>query len=240
MFDELIKNTSVIVLCGGLGTRLRPVVPDTPKSLAPVGGRPFLDILLSFLKEQGLRHVILAVGYGGDKIKRHYAANRSFDVVFSEETTPLGTGGAFKKALPLTRSKEVIAVNGDTLCPIRYADLLRFHTENGALASLAITAKNRHDVGGVRIDARGLILDYEERPVAHTHPFMSAGTFVFQRDVRAHLPAQEVFSLERDVLPGLVEMRQCFGYSTSASALDIGTPERYAEAQRSLHTRAEI
>ena len=227
----LLKNTSAIVLCGGLGTRLRPVLADIPKALAPIGEKPFLDILLFFLKQQGIQSVILAIGYGGDKIKKHCAQNQVLDLVFSEETSLLGTGGAFRKALAFAKGDQVIVVNGDTLCPINYADLLNFHLNKSALLSMVLTSKNRHDVGGVRIDAQGLILDYEERPAVDSHSFMSAGIYIFKKEVLALIPKQEVFSLEYDFLPKLVKTRQCFGYITKARAIDIGTPERYSEAQ---------
>ena len=233
--DQLGK-TSVIVLCGGLGTRLRPVLPDIPKALAPIGGRPFFDILFSFFGQQGIRHVILAIGHGGEKIKERYAAHELFDVVFSEETTPLGTGGALKKAFARAEGEEAVVMNGDTLCPINYADLVGFHREKQALLTIVVAARNRGDIGGVKLGAGGLVLDYTERPPLATHPFMGAGIYACNREILAHMPDREVFSLEYDVLPGVVHTRRCFGYLTKETPVDIGTPERYAAAQNGIRT----
>jgi len=228
---DVLRNTSAIVLCGGLGTRLRPVLAQIPKALAPIGEDPLLDILLSYFKRQGIRDVILATGYGGDKIKNYYSRGQRFNLVFSEEPSPLGTGGALKKALTYAKSGQVIVVNGDTLCPINYADFLNFHLQKKALLSMVLSAKNRKDGGGARTDSEGLILDFEERSAVDTHPFISVGIYLLKKEAFKFMPEEEAFSLEYDFFPALVKTKRCFGYITKARAVDIGTPERYQGAK---------
>lgn len=231
MSKTILKNTAAIVLCGGMGTRIRPVLADVPKVLAPLGERTVLDIIISFFKKQGIQNIILAIGYGGDKIKKYCAAHQISDLTFSQESAPLGTGGALKKALALTRSNYVIVVNGDTLCPINYADLLNFHLKKNALLSMVLSLKSRLDTGGVKIDARDVILDYKERAASDSYPFMSSGVYIFRKEALDFMPSKEVFSLEYDFLPRLVSIGRCFGYPIKEAVIDIGTPERYQEAK---------
>src|SRR5437667_8523550 len=101
-----------IVLCGGAGLRLRSVTGDAPKSLASIGGRPFLDILLNQLRRHGFQHVILAVGYQRDLIRSHFD-NRAhgMPLEYSIESTPLGTGGALRNAVDLIKSDSVLIMN---------------------------------------------------------------------------------------------------------------------------------
>lgn len=230
MSEGIRTQASAIILCGGLGTRLRTTVPDVPKALAPVRGRPFLDILLAHLKREGVRDVILAIGHGGERIKAHCARVYA-KVKFSEETAPLGTGGALKKALSLADHGTVLVLNGDTHCPVSYDDFLLFHASKGALLSMVVAKKNRDDVGGVHMGADNMLLEYSERPKAGAHSFMSAGVYAVGRQVRAHMLARDEFSFEYDALPALVGTRRCFGYATHVSVIDIGTPERYRKAQ---------
>src|SRR5882762_2898218 len=116
-----------IVLCGGAGLRLRSVTGDAPKSLASIGGRPFLDILLSQLRRHGFQHVILAVGYQRELIRSHFD-NRAHDMSleYSIESTPLGTGGALRNAVDFVQSDSVLIMNGDSYTD---ADLSGFESD---------------------------------------------------------------------------------------------------------------
>lgn len=230
----MFSKTRAIILCGGLGSRLRPVLTGVPKVLAPLGGRPLLDILLSFLKRQGIQNVILATGYGSEQIRKHCALSPIVKVIFSEESTPLGTGGALKKAASLVAGDYIFVLNGDTLCELDYADFFEFHLAQGALASIAVGPRNREDSGGVKIGTHNLILGYQERPRDSRYPFMSAGSYLLSKAAIALMPRREVFSLEHDFFPKLVKSGQCFGYVTHSPIIDIGTPERYLAAATSL------
>ena len=126
-----------IVLAGGFGTRLKEVVSDVPKPMAPVNGKPFLEYLIKDLGEKGIRHIILAVGYK-KKIIKEYFKNRyeSIEITYSEELTPLGTGGAIKKALKLAKEEDVFIVNGDTFFDIDLKRMKEFHTENKSILTV--------------------------------------------------------------------------------------------------------
>ena len=119
----------VLILAGGLGTRLRSVVPELPKAMAPIGGRPFLAHLLEQLKEQGVQHMGLAVGYQSQVIKDYFQDGTELGVhlTYSEEKHPLGTGGGMKKASELL-PEEFLVLNGDSYLQIDFRKLTAFHT----------------------------------------------------------------------------------------------------------------
>ena len=129
-----------IILAGGLGTRLRKVLPDIPKPLAPVNGRPFLDALLEYLDcSENIGKVVLATGHLAEAIMDRYAdAQYHFPIVFSREESLLGTGGAIKYALPLTSGDDVIVINGDTYADVDIRALLKFHREKNGAATIAV------------------------------------------------------------------------------------------------------
>ncbi len=123
----------VIILCGGLGMRLRDVVGDRPKSMAEISGRPFLDILVDYVARYGFTHFILCTGFKGDLIKRYYKNKRGRLIfVVSDEDQPLGTAGAIKNAESFIESDMFLVLNGDSLCEIDIEDFIKFHIGKGA------------------------------------------------------------------------------------------------------------
>ena len=128
-----------IILAGGKGTRLQSVVTDVPKPLALVQGSPFLDILINNLKNRGIEGFIISVGYKKEIILEHYKNNKSLPIKFSEEETPLLTGGALKKALVGLEEEDVVVVNGDTYLDFDLSKMLQFHRESNADVTIAST-----------------------------------------------------------------------------------------------------
>jgi D-glycero-alpha-D-manno-heptose 1-phosphate guanylyltransferase len=135
------KKIDAIILAGGLGTRLRTIICDRPKVLAPINNRPFLDIILNILNRCNLIScVVLATGYMADRIIEEYRQNRqySFKMRFSIEEKLLGTGGGIKKALSLTTTKKVLVLNGDSFLEVDLHKLIRSHDEKGAALTMAV------------------------------------------------------------------------------------------------------
>ena len=120
-----------ILLCGGMGTRLRSVVADRPKPMADICGKPFLQYLLEMLRDKGITEVIFALGYMGEMIEEYFQDGSAFGlkITYSYEEEPLGTGGAIRNALPKILEEEVLVLNADTYFPMDYQGLLRFHQE---------------------------------------------------------------------------------------------------------------
>jgi NDP-sugar pyrophosphorylase family protein len=230
-----LTPTDALILCGGLGTRLRPLIPDRPKGLAIVGGKPVLDILVDDLLNQGFRRIILCVGYLREQIVDRFDARKDAEFVFSREVVPLGTGGAVRNAIPLVSSDLVLIMNGDSICPFAFSDLLAFHTARNATASIVVTrADERHDGGIVALDDSGRIRSFLEKPdCKYSHgSFINAGIYLLRRECTMQSPMSPPFSLERDIFPSLVSSSPCFGFVVNSKLEDIGTPERYLAANK--------
>lgn len=219
-----------IILAGGLGTRLKDVVPSVPKPLAPVNGRPFLDIVLEYLERSThITRVIMAIGYRAEAIKERYAdAQYRFPVVFSHEESPLGTGGAIKKALSLATGDDIVVINGDTYADISVDALLRFHRTKSSIATIVV-ARKKADAryGAVVFDDKHKILSFSEKE--GDSDFVSAGTLILRRDLLESIPDNTIYSLEKDLIPRWIALG-VYAFIHEGGFLDIGTPESYAEA----------
>lgn len=232
-----LKNIDVVILCGGLGTRLQSILPDHPKILAPLGKHNLLDVTLEQFKDAGASRIILCVGHQKEKIKeyveKNYPATGDLKIVLSEEATPLGTGGALRRALSLVQSDTFLVMNGDSLADLNLAKFLNWHHRKNALFSMALMKAERADGGAVVCDKSQRILSFREKTHDPRPHFVNAGFYIMGKDAARMLPDCNAFSLEHDFFPKLVEGGKCFGYLSRAKFLDIGTPERYQKAVRS-------
>lgn len=226
-----------LILCGGLGTRLRPVLADRPKVLAEVAGRAFFDILIDELMREGLQRFILCTGHGAMAIATHVEARRDAQFVISTEDRPLGTGGAVAHALPHVHSDPFLVVNGDSICRVSYAGLLESHRRHGAVLSVVVTRPTeRADVGTIRVDDAQRVLEFREKPGTESHlgDYVNAGIYLIQREAMLFAGSAQEFSLERELIPAAVASGRCFAFPTTGPLIDIGTPERLRDAQMRL------
>lgn len=231
------EEIDTLILCGGLGTRLGPALAGRPKGLAQVDGRPFLDILVAELLRHRLRRLVLCTGYGAEQIAAHCRNRDDAEFVFSPEPKPLGTGGAVAHALPLVRSDPFLVLNGDSFCRVAYAALLASHERSAADLTIVVTPPaERADVGTIRADDSGQIIEFAEKPAGPhaARGYVNAGIYVLQRKVMSCAPGTERFSLERDLFPAAAATRRCVAYPVSGPLIDIGTPERLRAAQDRL------
>jgi D-glycero-alpha-D-manno-heptose 1-phosphate guanylyltransferase len=220
-----------VVLCGGLGKRLRALVTDNNKTMALVNKRPFLDLILAHIKQQGGQRVILCTGYKADKVEEYYRHNnQGLDIVFSREDEPLGTGGAIKKAVDLVHSDVFFAMNGDSHCPLNYAHMLADYKEKNAQALIAVSkVEDSNDYGGVAMAESRRIVRFEEKRKDRPAPYVNAGVYCLSRQIFEAVPMPERFSIEYDFFPKLIH-HDFYGYIHQQSFWDIGTPERYQKA----------
>jgi D-glycero-alpha-D-manno-heptose 1-phosphate guanylyltransferase len=223
-----------IVLAGGLGTRLAARLSGVPKPMAPVAGRPFLEILLNQLADAGCGRVLLSVGHLGAVIQDYFGASfRNMEVDYAVEESPLGTGGAIRLALVQTTEKAVLVLNGDTFLDADYDAMMRFHADAGATLTMAVARQaDISRYGGVVVKA-GRVVSFEEK--GRTGPgWINAGAYVLQRDIAwpAHLP--EKFSFERDFLAPEIDRIRPAAYEVEGFFLDIGVPEDLDRAQTEL------
>ena len=247
-----------ILLCGGMGTRLRSVVADRPKPMADICGKPFLQYLLEMLRDKGITEVIFALGYMGEMIEEYFQDGSAFGlkIAYSYEEEPLGTGGAIRNALPKILEEEVLVLNADTYFPMDYQGLLRFHQENDgdfSLATRAVPDISRY--GAVRRDPAGRILAWNEKlgdggqqlgegskqPIegnaqqaASASPKslsgeINGGIYVMKKSLIAEIPEGKQ-SLEQDCIPKwLSEGKRIFGLPFHGYFMDIGIPEDYRQ-----------
>ena len=224
-----------ILLCGGMGTRLRSVVSDRPKPMADICGKPFLQYLLEMLREKGITEVIFALGYMGEMIEEYFQDGSVFGlkIAYSYEVEPLGTGGAIRNALPKILEEEVLVLNADTYFPMDYQGLYRFHQENDgdfSLATRAVPDISRY--GAVRRDAAGRILAWNEKLEDGGQPLageINGGIYVMKKSLIAEIPEGKQ-SLEQDCVPKwLSEGKRIFGLPFDGYFMDIGIPKDYQQ-----------
>jgi D-glycero-alpha-D-manno-heptose 1-phosphate guanylyltransferase len=226
-----------IVLAGGLGTRLASKLDGIPKAMAPVGGRPFLEILLRQLKRAGCSRTLLSVGYLHEVIEERFGTvfeGIRLDYVIEE--TPLGTGGAIRRALEAANTEFVLALNGDTFLDADYGAMLRFHAAEGAAFTVAVT--KQPDIaryGGVLLEGRRIV-GYEEKHRAGAG-WINAGAYVLPKKMAWRAELGEKFSFERDFLATETVRLAPAAFEVDGFFLDIGVPEDLERAQRELTGR---
>ena len=230
-----MRNTpDVIVLCGGAGLRLRGVTGASPKSMASVAGRPFLEVLLRQLYRNGFRRVILAVGYQQQAIRSFFGEQfEGVNVVYSGESEPLGTGGAVRKAADLLESDAALIMNGDSYTD---ADLVAFVNDYQNRASdvsmLVVPAEGREDCGTVLADASGKVLQFQEKTLLEGSRYSNAGIYMLSHRMISQIPEGVQVSLENELFPRWLHQRASVrAFIHQGSCLDIGTPDRYSRAQ---------
>ncbi len=240
--ENAVKIREAVVLCGGMGTRLRGVVSDVPKPLAPIEGVPFLSILLRLLAKQGIERVILAVGYMHEKIEQMYGDYfQGMQIAYSVEHAPLGTGGAIAKALRLTQEKYVLILNGDSVIKfdlgemtIHYNEILKQSSQEACHILFVLKELNNVDRYGSVILNEGKIVAFEEKQFK-THCLINAGVYIMNSDLFAHKAEGKVFSFEKDFLEKQVSLGGLYGIESKGFFIDIGVPEDYALAQKILN-----
>lgn len=233
------RADEAIVLVGGLGTRLRSVVADLPKPLAPVAGRPFLAHLLDQLATGGLRRVILATSYMAEKIEQAIGTRwAGMDIVYSKEPEPLGTGGAIRLAATLLHGDGVHLANGDTF--LRYDPAAFERAVRVAGATLGIALAKVDDVrryGAVEIDD-GRVVAFREKGGSGPG-LINAGSYFLTAAGLGALPSDEAaYSFESRVLLPSALHGQVAAFDDTRDFIDIGVPEDYARAQYLLRLPA--
>ncbi len=227
------NDMKALLLVGGLGTRLRSVVASTPKPLASVGNRPFLEILIRQLHNQAIRHLVLCTGYLAHEIEQELGDGRKWDLTieYSNEPYALGTAGALKHAKLLVRdSSDFLVMNGDSFMEIDFQKLFNYHVSCGGIASMAVLRmKNEMRYGTVQMSASGRVSGFTEKSAGGSHGFVNAGIYVFNRRIFDHIP-DGPWSLERDIFPNILELG-VYASEQQGVFIDIGTPEDYARAQ---------
>jgi D-glycero-alpha-D-manno-heptose 1-phosphate guanylyltransferase len=217
-----MKISEAIILAGGKGTRLQSIVKNTPKPMAEVHGRPFLTYLLDYLQEQSIRKIIFSVGYKRAIIQNFFGKKyNNIDIVYSYENTPLGTGGAIKKALSQIEQNDVFVCNGDTFFPIPLAELYqKHHSKNSDLSlSLAEVPDNKR-YSGVCTDHNNKIISFTD-----TSNIINGGLYCIKKNIFDNINMPKTFSFEHDFLEKL--SGKWYGFLFHQYFIDIGIPADY-------------
>lgn len=224
-----------VILVGGLGTRLRPLTMTLPKPMLPLLNRPFIEYIITLLKENGCDEIILSTGYlpsTFDCLSDRFN-DLGVQVTCVSESEPLGTCGAVKNIESLIKDTFVV-FNGDILTDINLTHLIEYHRQKKALATLALTSvEDPTSYGLVPLNSDGRVKEFLEKPSWDevTTDLINAGTYVLEPEVLSYAPAGENYSFERGLFPLLLEkgLSLC-GFPTSAYWLDVGSPEKYLRA----------
>lgn len=230
---QSLAELTTVILVGGFGTRLRPVVADRPKVLAEVRGRPFLAYLLDQAAAAGLRSVVLCTGYMGDHVQALFGDTYGgLHLEYSQEVSPLGTAGALRLALPLFASDPVLIMNGDSFCDTNLEAFWTWHCARGADGTLLLNKTvDTKRYGRVRVNAEGLVLSFDEKSDNDGAGWINAGIYLLSRRLLLTIPPCRAVSLEREIFPAWIG-QGLYGYRSAGRFLDIGTPEAYATVEQ--------
>jgi NDP-sugar pyrophosphorylase family protein len=221
------------VLAGGLGTRLRSVLGDTPKLIAPIAGRAYLDWLLDWLQEFGARRVVLGLGHGAQAVIDHLRAHSrpAMSLACVVEPAPLGTAGAMRFARAELRSDPVLVLNGDSLADVDLCRMLAQHRQGRAVGTLlCVEAADAGRYGRVMVDAAGRIEGFIEKdPAFRGDALVSAGIYLLSAALLDQVAEGQASSLEREVFERLPK-GSLAAFSGRFAFIDIGTPDSLASA----------
>jgi len=224
-----MDKINAIILAGGLGSRLRSIVADVPKVLAPVNGRPFLDIVIDSLAKSGIvDRVVLAAGYMAEKIIDQYQNSYRFglDIFVSIEEQLLGTGGAIRLAMELTDSQDILVLNGDSFVEIGYIALYRAHKKNNSQLTMVLKHVENASRYGTVILNGDKIVSFQEKNNEIVAGFINAGVYLLNRDLFVHVAQNKIISMEKDLLPDMIK-HNAYAFISNGRFIDIGLPDTY-------------
>ena len=228
-----LSEIDTVILSGGFGSRLRPVLKDKPKCLSLINGKPFIDIILDDCINQGLRRFVICVGYLKEQIIEYLSKRKDIEIIFSKEDKPLGTGGALKNAKPLITSDPFFVMNGDSYIDFQINSLIA--VQQGYLSSILVsTHKDTNDFGNVEINEDKLLISFKEKSKQKKGGMINCGRYVFSQLIFKSFPNANSFSLEYDIFPALVKQSMLISKIVNSESLDIGTPDRLIKAEQFL------
>lgn len=217
-----------IILAGGFGTRLNHIVSDVPKAMAPVNNKPFLVYLLDYLHDHQIKKVVLAVGYKSDHIKNYFKNSyKGLKIIYSDEDSPLGTGGAIKKALSKCKTENIFIFNGDTYFDVDLLAMKKCHHQTKCQITIAIKEMVDYDrYGSVVINNNKIIRFIEKKKTKKG--MINGGVYLLNKNALQTVPAEQ-FSFEKVILESL-DYPLC-AFQSDGYFIDIGVADDYEKAQ---------
>ncbi|MET3806914.1 mannose-1-phosphate guanylyltransferase [Nakamurella sp. UYEF19] len=235
---EKAKDVDAVVLVGGQGTRLRPLTLSAPKPMLPTAGVPFLEHLLSRIRQAGITHVVLGTSYKAETFTDYFGDGSAFglEIEYVVEQQPLGTGGAIRNVYEKLRGTDVMVFNGDILSGVNLNGLLATHRDNSADVTLhLVKVADPRAFGCVPTDPDGRVEAFLEKTETPPTDQINAGCYVFKRSVIADIAADTVVSVERETFPGLLASgAKVMGHIDTSYWLDLGTPAAFVQGSADL------
>ncbi|NNF32696.1 MAG: NTP transferase domain-containing protein [Saprospiraceae bacterium] len=230
-----MKAVDTIILAGGMGTRLKSVISEIPKPMAPIGDTPFLQFLIRSLQRQSISHITLSTGFKGEVIEEYFGSgDEKLHIDYYKEDQPLGTGGAIKAAMALTSTEEVLILNGDTFFNININALIEQHQAQDADITIAMRQVSDEDrYGAMIIDNKGRVQSFAEKAYIDSG-YINGGIYLIKRDLFDRYDLPEKFSLENDLFSKYVDELRIYGIPFNDYFIDIGIPEDYERAFNEL------
>ena len=225
-----------IILAGGLGTRLRPLTHHTPKALVKIQGKPLTEHILDILKMSGITEIYLSVSYLADKIKDYFGDGSGFGVKikYIEEKEPLGTAGPLLLLGKNEFNSSFVMINGDILFNIDLKEMLNFHNDKKAVATVAlIEVDDPSHYGTVRMEDKRIV-EYVEKPKKEEAPsnLVNAGYYIFKPEVLGLVEGKKRAMIEYDISPILAKQGKLFGYPVKGQWFEIGNSEKLEIANK--------
>ncbi len=235
MAKNCLNTIDVVVLAGGLGTRISPVLKDTPKILAPIGDRPYLDFLLAWLESFGAKRMIFGLGHLAGAVSDYLNDNppENIEIVTIIEKEPLGTGGAIANVSSAITSKTVLIMNGDSFVDADLCEFLSHHQRGNSDASILCTQiEDAGRYGAVTLNDESQVIGFQEKSDTAAPGMINAGIYLFDADTITAISASGP-SLENDYFQKL-PAGHLSAMAGDFAFLDIGTPEDLARAPEVL------
>jgi dTDP-glucose pyrophosphorylase len=235
LWDEITtppkRSNLMVIMAGGMGTRLRPHTNNCPKPMLPVAGKPMLEHIIERARHEGIANFVLAIHYLGNMIEEHFGQGERLGVriEYLRESTPLGTAGALGLLNPLP-NEPFLVTNGDVITDIRYGEMLDFHIRHGATATMAVRVHEWQHPFGV-VQTNGLdIVGFQEKPVARSH--INAGVYVLAPDALSVLTSGEPCDMPTLFERVQVKAKRTVAYPMHEPWLDVGKPDDLEAARQ--------
>lgn len=233
--------TEAIVLAGGLGTRLKEVISDLPKCLAPINDKPFLSYLISYYKNQGIKKFIFSLGYKHELVEEMLLKDfPELDYEIVVEGEPLGTGGAVALAMSKSVEEDVLILNGDTFYTIDLKEFSEAHYDLEGECTLALKPMQDFDrYGLVEIDENNKVTSFREKKY-YAEGLINGGVYGLHVPSFLNHDFDQKFSFEKDYLEKLFSQGRIKGTIQNSYFIDIGIPEDLQKAQHDLPEKINL
>ena len=226
----MLKTKEAIILAGGLGTRLKGVISNIPKPMAPVANQPFLKYILDYLDKQGIERVVLSVGYKYEVIKDYFSNHyKNIELVYSIENEPLGTGGGIRLAVDKLEGDSAFIINGDTFFDVDLSAQEDLALSGNSDLCLALKIMRDFDRYGSVELLGNRIVKFKEKQLVKTG-LINGVVYWLKKDLLSPFNSGDKFSFEKDIMEKELSNKIILGFISDTYFIDIGIPEDYEQA----------